>query len=93
MILKERLIQRLYVHPLSDYELGELESMNTSDLEHLLLLLDAQKERQSQAVSEGGFIRRQRRGDEPPELDEDDERILDGIWGQIAEEEGAGDAN
>jgi hypothetical protein len=43
--------------------------------------------RDSGTVSQDSPPRSQRRGDEPPELDDDDEEILDRVWARVAEEE------
>jgi Family of unknown function (DUF6508) len=43
--------------------------------------------RDSGTISPDGPAISQMRGDEPPELDEEDEEILDRVWARIAEEE------
>jgi hypothetical protein len=63
---KREMIKRIYAHPLSNVRRGELESLSASSLRELLESPDCG--------------RPQMRGDEPPELTEEDEKLLDRIW-------------
>lgn len=68
-----------------DFTLEELEASETPRLEYLLRLSEMCSEIEGQNVTEDSSTRSPRRGDEPPELTEDDEEILDRVWAQIAE--------
>jgi hypothetical protein len=73
-VTKKELVRRLCAHPSSGFRRRELESQSESSLRELLDSLE--------------FKRPQPRGDEPPELTEEDERLLDQIWASIEQRQG-----
>jgi hypothetical protein len=90
---REELIRKLYSHPLSEFQPGELERRDTTDLGRLLRLLDGIEEAQSSYDSGDNFNKLRLLGDEPPILTEEDEIILDSIWAKIVEEDKRGQAS
>jgi hypothetical protein len=63
------MLKKLYVHSTSEFRRGELESLSASSLRELLDSLESGKP--------------EIRGDEPPELTDEEEEILDRIWAEI----------
>jgi hypothetical protein len=66
---KKDLIKEICAHPWSNFRQEELERLSASSLRELLDSLDSG--------------RPQIRGDEPPELTEGDEMLLDEVWASI----------
>ena len=73
-----------------EYTAEELEGSDTSRLEYLLQLLEMHSEIERRDVERGRSNLSQMRGDEPPELTDDDEEILDRVWARLAEKENTG---
>lgn len=83
----KRLIEKIRNYQ-PDYTLEKLEGSDIPRLEYSAQLLEMQSEDDhNNGVSWGSSNDSQKRGDEPPILDEEDEEILDRIWASIAEEE------
>jgi hypothetical protein len=70
-----------------EYKLEELEGSDTQHLEYLLQSLEMHSAIEKRNAERGLSNQSQRRGDEPPELTEEDEEILDRVWARLAEEE------
>ena len=63
-----------------DYTLEELEGSDTQRLEYLLRLLEMHSEIEKRDSSQCLSTHSQGHGDEPPELTNKDEEILDRVW-------------